>query len=296
MSDAADPASGRPAANREGDGVGGPFDPRAIRGVTFDFGDTLVVVRREDFRAVVTGMAAGACAHLRLGDADDFLAAWDEERDRQMAEDVAAGREMDLGRRVARVVARMRGIAAPPAERPWDEDAVDGVVDPREVDWALALYRDRWVAGIPVEANVGDVLSRLAAHRRIGILSNWPHAGTLRAQVDAAGWTPFLAAIVVSSEVGAIKPAPEMFRVAETALGWPGAQAGSILHVGDDRRADVGGARRAGWRAAWLRRPNPGSPLPGAGRDADPDDPGPDLEIDALEDLLEVLAEPPATT
>jgi FMN phosphatase YigB (HAD superfamily) len=55
----------------------------------------------------------------------------------------------------------------------------------------------------------------------------------------------------------------------------------------------VGGARRAGWRAAWLRRDNPGSPLPGAGRDPDPDDPAADLEIDALEDLLDVLAEPP---
>lgn len=270
------------------------FDPRAIRGVTFDFGDTLVVVRREDFRTVVAGMAADACAHLRLGDVDAFLRAWAEERDRQMAEDVAAGREMDLGRRFARVAARMRGSASPPADRPWDDAAVDVVVDPREVAWALDRYRDRWVAGVPVDPGVAGMLARLAEHRRLGILSNWPHAATLRAQVDAAGWGPSLTAIVVSSEVGAIKPAEAMFRAAEAALGWPEAPAGTILHVGDDRRADVAGARRAGWRAGWLRRHNPGSPLPNAGRDPDPDDPGPDLEIDDLDELVRILAEPPS--
>jgi HAD superfamily hydrolase (TIGR01549 family) len=275
-------------------GVAGPFDAARIRGVTFDFGDTLVVVRREDFRAVVAGMAADACMRLRLGEPDDFLRAWGEERDRQMAEDVAAGREMDLGRRVARVAARMRGMTAPPPDRPWDDAAVAARVDPSEVEWVLDRYRDRWVAGIPVAPGVADVLRHLARHRRLAVLSNWPHAATLRAQVDAAGWTAMLSAVVVSSEVGAIKPSPRMFRAAEAALGWPDAPAGSLLHVGDDRRADVAGARRAGWRAAWLRRDNPGSPLPNAGREPGPDDPAPDLEIDALEDLLDILAEPPA--
>lgn len=295
MSGGAARAGGPPADRDDARPVDGPFDPRAIRGVTFDFGDTLVLVRREDFRAVVAGMAADACAHLRLGDPDEFVAAWDQERDRQMAEDVAAGREMDLGRRVARTTARMRGLAPPPPDRPWDETAVAAVVDPAEVAWTLDRYRDRWVAGIPVAAGVTDVLRRLSTHRRIGVLSNWPHAATLRAQVVAAGWKPYLSAIVVSSEVGAIKPDPAMFRAAESALGWPDAPAGSILHVGDDRRADVVGARRAGWRAAWLRRDNAGSPLPGAGRSPEPGDPGPDLEIDALEELLDVLAIPPAT-
>jgi len=286
------PSNDPPFARAQHDG---PFDARAIRGVTFDFGDTLVLVRREDFRAVVSGMAADTCEHLRLGDPDAFQRAWDEERDRQMAEDVAAGREMDLGRRVARTAARMRGLTPPPPGRPWDEAAVDAVVGDAEVVWALDRYRDRWVASVPVDPAVAPVLARLAADRRLGILSNWPHAATLRAQVDAAGWAPYLRAIVVSSEVGAIKPAAAMFRAAEAALGWPDAPAGSILHVGDDRRADVTGARRAGWRSAWLRRENPGSPLPGAGRAPDPDDPGPDLLIDALPELLDILAEPPAT-
>ena len=295
MSDGARDADGASAAREEVPPAVAAFDPRAIRGVTFDFGDTLVVVRRDDFRAVVAGMATDACAHLRLRDTDAFIRAWDEERARQMAEDVTAGREMDLGRRVARTAARMRGLEPPPADRPWDDAAVDAVVGPSEVAWTLDRYRDRWVARIAVDPGVTDVLRRLAEHRRLAILSNWPHAATLRAQVDAAGWSPYLTAVVVSSEVGAIKPAPEMFRAAETALGWPHAPAGSLLHVGDDRRADVVGARRAGWRAAWLRRDNPGSPLPGAGRLPDAGDPGPDLEVEKLEDLLDVLADPPAT-
>jgi HAD superfamily hydrolase (TIGR01509 family) len=160
---------------------------------------------------------------------------------------------------------------------------------PAEVEWAVDRYRDRWVAGIDVPPEVGPILARLAADRPLAILSNWPHAPTIDAFVDRAGWRPYLAAIVVSARVGAIKPDAAIFRAAAAALGLADAPAESLLHVGDDRRADVAGARRAGWRAAWLRRRNPGSPLPGAGLEPGPDDPPADVEIDDLADLLPLL-------
>jgi FMN phosphatase YigB (HAD superfamily) len=269
------------------------LDPRAIRAVTFDFGDTLVPVSPIAFRAVVAAVAADTCDQLALGDPGPFLVAWAEERDRQVREDVAEGREMDLGQRFARVIARRRGLPAPRAGTRWDDAEVDAAVGATELAWALDAYRDRWVAGMPVPPGVTPLLAAVAATRRVGILSNWPHAPTIEAFVDRAGWRPYLAAVVVSADVGAIKPHAAIFRAAEAALGMPAAPAGSILHVGDDPRADVAGARRAGWRAAWLHAHNPGSPLPGAGLDPEPGDPPADLEIDALEELLDVLAEPP---
>jgi FMN phosphatase YigB (HAD superfamily) len=265
------------------------LDAARIRAVTFDFGDTLVVVPAAAFRSIVAVTAADVSDRLGLDGADRFLDDWEEERIRQWEEDVAVGREMDLARRFARVVARRRGLAPPAAGRRWDDDAVDLVADPGEVAWAVERYRDRWIAGIPVPPEVGPVLARLAVDRQLAILSNWPHAPTIDTYVDRAGWRPYLAAVVVSSRVGAIKPDAAIFRAAAAALGLDGAPPGSILHVGDDRRADVAGARRAGWRAAWLRRRNPGSPLPGAGLEPGPDDPPADIEIDDLADLLPLL-------
>jgi HAD superfamily hydrolase (TIGR01509 family) len=270
------------------------FDPTAVRAVTFDFGDTLVPVSAPAFRAVVHAAATDVVERLRLGDRAAFLAAWAEERDRQMREDVLAdNREMDMGRRFARLIARSRGMPAPPPDVRWDDAAVDLVVHPEEVASALDAYRDRWVAGIPVPDGVDRILAAVAVDRRVGILSNWPHTATIEAFVDQAGWRSYLTAVVVSADVGAIKPDPAIFRAAERALGMEGATPGSILHVGDDPRADVAGARRVGWRAVWLHSGNHGSPLPGAGREPEPDAPPPDAEIDRLEEVLAVIAPVP---
>ena len=271
-------------------GPSGGVDSAAIRAVTFDFGDTLVVVPAAAFRSILAATATEVAGRLGLGGVDGFLEDWEEERARQWAEDVAEGREMDLERRFARVVARRRGLATPPPGRRWDDAAVDAAADRSEVAWAVGRYRDRWVSGIPVPPDVAPVLASLSADRPLAILSNWPHAPTIDSFVEQAGWLPYLSAVVVSARVGAIKPDATIFRAAEAALGMPGAPAGTILHVGDDRRADVAGARRAGWRAAWLRRRNPGSPLPGANLEPGVDDPPADLEIDALSDLVPLLA------
>lgn len=79
---------------------------------------------------------------------------------------------------------------------------------------------------------------------RAAVVSNWDtRLGPL---LDALALTPLLDARVISAEVGAEKPAPEIFRHALTALGTPPTRA---LHLGDSARADVAGARAAGLRA-----------------------------------------------
>jgi putative hydrolase of the HAD superfamily len=94
-----------------------------------------------------------------------------------------------------------------------------------------------------------------------------------------AGWSPFLRAIVVSQRVGTIKPRPAIFELAEELIGAPGA---AILHVGDDWDADVVGATRAGWRAAYVRGRPSDSPLPSSPRD---EIVRPDFELDDVTDL-----------
>ncbi len=257
-----------------------------LRAISFDFGNTLVPVGRADLRTVVERMTRAVAARCGPFPEAAFAAAWAEERERQFAEEVPRMREVDLDRRVARVLARMRGMAPPSPGSPWDDAAVARRSSPAEIAFAVDVYSAAFVAAVPAPAEVGPLLARLAERYTLGICSNWPLAATIDRYVEAAGWAPHLRAVVVSQRVGAIKPDPRIFRAAEAALGIPGR---AILHVGDDWAADVVGGCRAGWRTAYLRGRPDDSPLPSSDPAGGLEVVAPDLELDRLVDLVEVL-------
>ena len=260
-----------------------------LTGVTtlsFDFGNTLVPVGRAALDAVVEQMTLVVVEQCGPFEPAAFRQAWAEERDRQFAEDVPELREVDLDRRLVRVLARLRGMPVPEAPRRWDDVAAAARSSPDEIVLGLAAYSEAFLDLLPPPPEVGPLLSRLARRYRLAILSNWPLASTIDAYVQAAGWQPDLAAVVVSQRVGTIKPDPRIFRAAEAALGEGSA---GILHVGDDWAADVVGAIGAGWRAAYLRDRQAGSPLPGS----DPDGSVvPDLVIGDLAELEAAVSRP----
>jgi FMN phosphatase YigB (HAD superfamily) len=258
-----------------------------LQAITFDFGNTLVPVSGSALRAVVAQMIGTIATQIEGVDPGAFGPAWDEERERQFAEDVPAGREVDLDRRVIRVLARLRGMRPPAHGATWDDAVAASRSTPAEVTVAVDAYSRAFIELMPVPADVGPLLARLAERFRLAILSNWPLAATIDAYAEAAGWRPSLQAIVVSQRVGTIKPDPRIFRAAEAALG---CAAPAILHVGDDWAADIVGAKRAGWRAAYLRDRQHGSALPTSRPDGSV---VADLEIDSLADLESAVA--PAT-
>ncbi|HSS36556.1 MAG TPA: HAD family hydrolase [Patescibacteria group bacterium] len=255
-----------------------------LRAISFDFGNTLVPVRREDFRVVVTRMTTDIAG--RSGPFGDgaFETAWLEEGQRQFAEDVPRMQEVDLAQRTIRVLARLRGMPTPESTSPWDDRRAATYSEPDEVAFALESYSRAFVATIEPPPEVGPLLERLARRYALAICSNWPLGSTLDRFVDAAGWAPYLSAVVVSQRVGTIKPDPRIFRATEAALGLP---ADTILHVGDDWSADVVGGRRAGWRVAYLETGQPDSPFPASRPN---DDVAPDLRLDRLADLEVALA------
>jgi FMN phosphatase YigB (HAD superfamily) len=262
---------------------------RPLLALTFDFGNTLVPIDRSALQAVVGALADAGGARFGVEPAA-FLAAWGEERERQFREEIPRFREVDLALRLRRVLARLRGMPAPGPDAAWDDEAAARRSSTDEVAFGLDVYSRAFVAGIAPDPAVADLLARLARRYRLGILSNWPLASTIDRYAEAAGWMDHLAAVVVSERVGTIKPHPAIFRAAEAALAPPGGRPlvpGSILHVGDDWAADVAGAARAGWRAAWLRARPADSPLPGS---MPADDARPDLVLDRLADLEAGLA------
>lgn len=258
---------------------------RGVRAVTFDFGNTLVPVDRAALSAVVAVTARRVGDRLGPFDEAGFLTAWAEERERQFRDEIPRFREADMAERFVRVLARLRGMAPPPADEPWDDVAAATRSDPDEVAWAVGVYSDAFVAAIPPVPAVGEMLARLARTHDLGILSNWPLAATIDRYVEASGWRPHLRAVVVSQRVGTIKPHPAIFAAALDALRV--ADPSGALHVGDDWAADVVGAKGAGWRAAYLRSRPDDSPLPSSERD---DAVTPDAELARLDDLEPLLA------
>jgi putative hydrolase of the HAD superfamily len=251
-----------------------------IEVVSYDFGNTLVRVDRTGSRAVA---AATAAALGRAGIVDDpasFLAVWAEERDRQFREEVPQGREVDLDQRVVRTLARLRGFARPPDGATWDDAGAARLSAPGEVARAIESYSAAFVTTMVPIAGSDEHLHRMRDRGfRLAVLSNWPLATTIDRYVEAQGWSALFDAIVVSQRVGAIKPRPEIFTEAARLIGAP---AGRILHVGDDWAADVVGATRAGWHAAYLRGQQADTPLPTSEPGGDTT---PDLIVDRLPDL-----------
>jgi HAD superfamily hydrolase (TIGR01509 family) len=260
-----------------------------VDAITFDFGNTLLPVDRASLRRVVE--VTGERLARRLGPfaLEDFLAVWGEERERQFREEVPRFREVDIAERLVRVLARLRGVPAPAHDVTWDQAAAERHSTPEEIGWGVTTYSDAFVEAMPVSAEVTAVLATLAAERRLAILSNWPLAATVDRYAEAAGWLPYLTAIVVSQRVGTIKPHPAIFAAAIEALGGPTPD--RVLHVGDDWAADVVGAKAAGWRAAYLDARPHDSPLPGSDRDGSVT---PDLELSGLEELPAALARGPS--
>ncbi len=107
---------------------------------------------------------------------------------------------------------------------------------------------------------------------RLGVISN--ASPSLTETLRRTGLAPYLQTITCSSDIGAEKPHPKIFRAAVASAGIAPEKA---LHVGDSYEADYLGARRAGLHAVFLCRQ--GEP------------PGPCPSIRSLDGLMAVLSE-----
>jgi len=197
--------------------------PAPLEAVLFDFHCTLVDQGdpRTWLELAWAHLGRPATARAGLGAAGfDALAGW-VDRIWEHAVEIDPHAERDLSR------ARHRAVY----------DQLVGRVPGLEPELARALYETMLDTWVPYD----DTLPVLAALRarglKLGLVSN---AGVdVRQVVVRAGMAPLLDAVVISHEIGAVKPHPPIFERALAALGVPAERA---LMVGDSPRDDVGAA------------------------------------------------------
>jgi HAD superfamily hydrolase (TIGR01549 family) len=239
-------------------------DVPPLRAILFDYGNTLVPFHAPHLAACDDALAATLRAFY--GDFDhDALAAL-RKRDRVAPYLDRELREHDLARILRETVRELFGRAA----------SID------EVAALIEARRRAFVAIVRPEPEAAATVARLARRFRLGLVSNYPCAPSIRDSLESNGLGVHFSAVVVSADVGRVKPHALPFETALTALGVTAAEA---MYVGDNWLADVQGARRAGLRAVWMRRWDRAEAFePGAG------DLPPEATIDDLEQL-EALVE-----
>ena len=115
---------------------------------------------------------------------------------------------------------------------------------------------------------VPEVLEQLQPCFQLGVISNFD--GRLRFILQHLGISNYFSYIFISSELGADKPDPEIFR---RALKLIHLNADEVLHVGDDPERDWEAAKEAGLLVFRLDRPRNSlhDLLSWVGRDSNPE-------------------------
>lgn len=104
-------------------------------------------------------------------------------------------------------------------------------------------YRNHW-EWIDGAKNAFD---SIRAKYPVGIITNG-FAETQWMKIDQFGFRETASQIVISEEIGVMKPHPKIFDYSTQLVG---VERSEILYVGDSLTSDVMGGKEAGWQVAW---------------------------------------------
>ncbi len=93
-----------------------------------------------------------------------------------------------------------------------------------------------------------NMLEKLKKRYRLGLLSNFTHAPFVRDLMDQENLARFFDVILISDELGFCKPNPRVF---QKLIDLFGIKENEIMYIGDDPKADIEGAQKAGIYPVW---------------------------------------------
>ena len=123
-------------------------------------------------------------------------------------------------------------------------------------------------------------LEYLSTHYPVVAVSNG------NANLEQIGISQYFTASVSAQNFGIAKPDARIFHEAARLTGINDIQSQEILHIGDDYRLDIAGARNAGLQAAWLVRPD----ITDTSHTAIPCEMAPQYQVQNLLELCQALA------
>ena len=240
------------------------FDPSGLRAVVFDYGSTLI-----EFGEKQIGLCDRALTDLLgelYGPVDRAKVKEIRDRDRRAPYE-GEFRENDLAGISSALVRGLFGVEP----------------SPDELERILYVRYTSFVGAIEVEDYVAGFLDALREDFRLGLLSNYPDGPAIRDSLKKIGLHDRFDAVVVSGDVGHVKPHALPFR---TVLEKLGVQPHEAIYVGDNWLGDIQGSKRVGMSAAHILQWDTPEVF-----ERQPGDHDADLTIQHLTDLLEYLSD-----
>lgn len=211
-----------------------PLGRSPLRAIVFDFVNTLVPLRESEFLRIL--QAVYECVHPYAPHVpyDAFVQHYVHIRDEQYARNLPELRENDFYERMAILWRRLTGALPNPKQ-------VYGMM----TEYALAF--EKTVTPPPY---LHALLHELSRRYLLAVLSNYPYTPCVHRVLNGHDLSRYLSSIVVSADIGIVKPHPDLFKITLYQLG---VSANEAVYVGDDWCADVLGASRAGMRSIYTR-------------------------------------------
>ncbi len=126
------------------------------------------------------------------------------------------------------------------------EELYDVIPSSSQIEQVLNLKHKIFVDIVDVPDFVMPLLNRLQEKYRLAFISNYPCSASIADSLAKNKLTDFFESIVVSGDIGRVKPHPEIF---EKSLNELNLRAEQSLYVGDNWLADIQGAKRMGMQA-----------------------------------------------
>lgn len=128
-------------------------------------------------------------------------------------------------------------------EETFVELGVDGSLYEEAGNIYMGFYRTHWewIEGAK------EAFDRIRSIYDVGIITNG-FAETQWMKIDQFGFRDMVSQIIISEEIGVMKPHSKIFNHATELVGLDRYE---ILYVGDSLTSDVKGAKEAGWKVAW---------------------------------------------
>ncbi len=238
-----------------------------VRAVAFDYGNTLIQFNRQQLDGIIDRItsAFGPGVPVSRESVADCLG-------RMRREPYDNGfHEVPWLIQMERLVREVTGQPASPVQL-------------RALDRA---HRETFVASIQLEPEVLSTLEALAKRTTLALLSNYPCSASIHESLRSLGLTSCFRQVLVSEDLGVVKPHPRAFSALVDALV---VRPEEVLFVGDNWVADVQGALRAGLQVAHFRRWSPPEIHERSATDLEPQ-----LELRDLRELLDLPLARPAT-